>query len=174
MARPGITYEVAGISQMIKSLNQAPNHIRKKTLGIAFGRAGKVFKDAAKRRAARRSGLMAKSIGAIRTKTKDKTVVRWKVHPKKGFRRVLKTKRDGTQSVFGKKASEKRIAAGGVKIVNPQRYAHLVELGTEHAKEHPFMKPAFDARERVALQKIKQSLKVGIEKWAESIATGSR
>lgn len=165
--------ELRGQKELIKKLATLPVTAQRKTLVIALRSAGKTFADAAKRRAARRTGLMAKSLETIKTKTRVKGGIRYKVHPKKGFRRVLKQKRDGTQGLFGKKKSGEIIEAKTpkAKIVNPQRYAHLVELGTKHARERPFMKPAFDARQRVVIKKINGIVGKGIEREARKGAT---
>ena len=163
-----VEIELFGVQKLVKKLERLPTGLQRKTLHIAFRSGGKIFAEAAKRRAARRTGLLAKSLGNIKTKTKQKGVVRYKVHPKKGFRRVLKQKRDGSIGVFGKKKKSAELSESkGSRIANPQAYAHLVELGTKHARAHPFMKPAFDARQRIALRKIKGLIGIGLEKAAK-------
>jgi HK97 gp10 family phage protein len=89
----------------------------------------------AKANVVQETGLLRQSIG-VKIKT-YKSVVFGVVGPQTGF----------TQTVDRTAPSGWR---GPVKS-NPTNYAHLVEFGTAHSPAHPFMRPAFDNIDLVAV-----------------------
>jgi hypothetical protein len=42
-------------------------------------------------------------------------------------------------------------------MVNPAKYAHLVELGTSHSRAFPFMLPAVEAQREAYLQRCREA-----------------
>ncbi len=55
------------------------------------------------------------------------------------------------------------------QFVNPNRYAHLVEFGSENMAAEPFMRPALDNKGREAIAKIMEALAKGVEREARKM-----
>lgn len=58
--------------------------------------------------------------------------------------------------------------AKGLEMIQPARYAGLVEFGTKHAKAHPFMRPARDYAKAEAMNRIENRIIVEMEKLVRS------
>jgi len=56
----------------------------------------------------------------------------------------------------------------GLELIQPARYAGLVEFGTKHAKAHPFMRPARDYAKAEAMNRIEKRIIVEMEQLARS------
>ena len=120
---------------------------RNKMMRPAVRAAMSAVSKAAKANVIQESGLLKQSIG-VKIKT-YKAVVFGVAGPRTGF----------TEHVI-------RVAPSGEKVgvkANPVNYAHLVEFGTAHSPAHPFMRPAFDNTDLVAVsaRKLTQVLDKG-------------
>ncbi len=76
-------------------------------------------------------------------------------------------------SIAARKPSGKG-RSSGIVLVGPTwpqgAHGHLVEFGTEHMRAQPWLRPAWDAKKDVALDKIGVSLGRAVERAAVKIA----
>lgn len=57
-------------------------------------------------------------------------------------------------------------------VPNPRRYWHLVEWGTRRSRAKPFIRPALDANERLALESVRDGLRQRIDRVKKRRAKG--
>jgi hypothetical protein len=107
-------------------------------LAHAFAYAGKPIVSAAKGYAARFSdtGLLAKSIGCF-VKINKKTKQPYALITASGRYRQRVVRKSGKE-----------------EVANPQKYLHLVELGTRHSPAQPMLEPAIIARGQEASDRV--------------------
>jgi len=58
-------------------------------------------------------------------------------------------------------------ARAGKKQKNDAWYAHLIEFGTKYQPARPFLRPAFDKKEKEIVKKIGEKLNEGIHREAK-------
>ncbi len=121
--------QIKGAEALQRKLQELPRRVRSRVTRKAVMTGSTIVLQAARRSVARRSGLLAKSLGRKGKTTKQGFYV------KIGSRRGFQVDRNG-------------------KVYNPTRIAHLVEKGTQPhqivsrrhpgARRQPFLNPALD------------------------------
>jgi HK97 gp10 family phage protein len=163
----GISVQVTGARQAVQSLQAVDRKFRRRILIVALNKAGGIAKKAAARSAPTDTGLLRRSMKVKRVRYRDRFTFGVRTGPGKGFRRVIETTKSGKRRIASAKRSAALIATRKVKkqIRNPQRYAHLVELGTARGvKETRFMTKAFESKRRTMLVAFTEKVREGIEK----------
>lgn len=133
MASYSTNYKVEGLDDLLKTLSGMSSQLQGNAMSKALRAGSKPVLAAARRTVPQRTGALKKSLG-VKVSRKGYAVI----GPRKGFK---------------SKALDKIRAQHGENI-EPANYAHLVELGTETAPPHPFLRPAFDATKEEAVQEI--------------------
>jgi len=144
-----MTDDFAEVKGVLKKL---PAILQQKVVTSASRAAAKVIADDAKQRVARRTGLLASSIGVAKAKKRDTPhgVVRFYVIPKT---KVVISKR---VVVDGKK--------GRLRAKTRGYHGHFVEFGTKKMKAQPFLLPAAKANESKVVKVFKEKVFTGVDK----------
>lgn len=160
-----IKTRIVGLEDVIRNLNTLEKRIRKKLLRAGTTAMGRIVAKQAKAnlKGVRRTGQLKKSIGS-KVKTYSNGAVVAIVGPRRGFKTkhtvkpgddVFYTAKDGTLRKFA--------AVHPQEIpVDPVHYAHLIELGTEHSKAMPFLRPALDQTRAQCIEKFRQVVADGL------------
>lgn len=149
----GISVEINGVDAVVRALRGIPRKISKRILKPAMRKASAPIGKAARRRVAKDSGLLGKSLG---TKIKDYASgnVISVTGPRTGFKQAVTRK-----TPWGTKK----------ELANPSNYGHLVEEGT---RAHAIGKGAKRARvgpgaARAALRRAHR-----VSRWRQEIRKG--
>lgn len=145
--------KIEGLEQLVKNLRQLPKELQGKPLQQAVGRASRVVRDEAKKRApqgsyANRSenapepGRLHENIVSAKRKSQGGADMEYLV--------MVRTR--------GKKDSRKNAW-----------YWHFLEFGTSKQPAQPFLRPAFEAKKSEALQEMVKYLRKGIERAAKKL-----
>ena len=135
MAFFGVTGEVRGAREIIAKLKQLPVHMRRRTLIRALSAGAGIIKGALTSTVAVDTGLLRSSLGVkLRRYRRRRDTIGITIKPRAGFRRVVNPLRRGKNKFETRKKSGELIATfskaeARKRIRNPQRYAHLLELG---------------------------------------------
>lgn len=139
----GVRVKIDGLEQLFARLAGIKKSLRTRILRKAVDKASKPILARAKALVPRDTGLLRKSLGR-RVKTYGKTGVAVAViGPRVGFRKQ--------RAEQGKKKLVKA-GSGAGRVMNPVKYAHLVEKGTAHSAARPFLRPALVALKDQARQ----------------------
>jgi hypothetical protein len=137
---------VTGDKKLRKVFKQLPQAAQRRVLAKVVTRGAKPLVVAARRKARRMTGALAKSIKVRRPRPKYKTTRLAVVGPaygKKAYRQQWnKRKKSVTLRAVGKKRESEY---EGLMYRNPGKYGHLVEGGhggPHPAPAYPFMEPA--------------------------------
>lgn len=166
-----ITSELKGLQEAVgRFKNIAKQSQKVVTKAVRAGSA--VLLGAVKQEAFReRTGILKKSMGIISVKPNPKGITVGKVGPRQGFRVTLAglvTNKGGKVNLAAVNAKGKTLKLKSGKkasgVINPQKYAHLVELG--HAKgggkgaarPFPFMIPARKKADSAITQAVRNEL----------------
>ena len=122
------TVTLTGDKEIRKALKELPDRSRVRVLVKANGVIMRKALRIAKRLVPVDQGLLKKSLGVKTYKDGKKGAVSTTVGARKGFREVVE--------VDGKR-----------RVRDPQKYAHLVEFGTQRTAARPFLRPALQAIE---------------------------
>lgn len=128
-----INLDFSGLLDIGKELEALSRAENRKVIRDATRAGATVFKDEAVKRAPKRSGKLARNIIVITQRDRDGNIVSG-VH-------VRGTSPTGN-STNSMKATNR----------NNAFYWRFIELGTSKMQSHPFIRPAFDARERAAAE----------------------
>ena len=142
--------KLTGDKALIKALDAIGGRVNAKVIKPAASAAMVPVNKAAKRtlRANKRTGQLWRSIGK-KTVQYKRTGVTWVgVGPRTGF--------DIDTEEFGR--------------VDPVKYGHLVEFGTEHSAAQPYLRPALDSNRGRIEAILSRKLWAGIRREAERLA----
>lgn len=129
---------LSGMRPLLDRLAAFGEKVRKKVTRAMVAAGGRAVAKQAKRRAAKETGLLRRSIGS-KVKTYGSGVVVAVVGPRLGFRKQVTRPRNRPHA--------------GAQIADPVKYAHLVELGTSKTVAKPFLAPALaDGSVRAAME----------------------
>lgn len=145
-----IDVQILGEEALIAAINQlAKDSTRRKIMRPAIREAASKISKAAKSKVPVETGLLKKSIG-VKVVTYKSGTIYAAIGPRSGFKRKVQR----TMPSTGKKREV---------LSNPTKYAHLVEFGTSRFAKKPFMRPAMDSvnsmaiiRRRAAKELIRQ------------------
>lgn len=149
--------EIKGLRELSRALRELPARVARNDLQAATAAGARVIRDEAKMRAPIYTGSVSDG------------------HPKPGTLRksiILKAIRELSNNVrrvvFVTVRHGKKFQSVGKKNANMDAfYWRFVEFGTKKMRAQPFMRPAFEARKRDAVEAIK-------DKLAERIAEHKR
>lgn len=108
--------------------------------------------SAARSRVTRRYGVLAKSLGIKTKRYRRSGTVVVVMGPRPGFRVPVVDRKTGK-----------------TRIVDPQRYSHLVERGTETTRKQPFMRPAWDGGKAEAMKTYAKAIIDGFDREAKKL-----
>jgi HK97 gp10 family phage protein len=142
---------VKGIKELRRSIGRLPEDFIKGAERAVLRAGGAPIVKAAKARAPIGSGphpgLLKKSIGM--NVRKVGSIISARIGPRTGFRVQVGTKKL-RKNLMAKRRDGSRIlaASAGTEVPvfkDPNKYSHLVELGTSKSPAKPFIRPAIDA-----------------------------
>lgn len=136
--------KVEGIKDLVKKLESMKKSKASKILRKACTKGAQPVAKSAKAQAPVETGLLKKSIGH-KVKSYPSGVVVGIVGPRVGH---------GTEVVVN----------GKPEYRDPVYYSHLVELGSEQAPPHPFLRPAWDQNRGNVENIMRTQIGEGIEK----------
>lgn len=136
MSQPPI--RIVGIPQIGLGISRLPVHLQRAAESAVLRAGAKPLVKAARARAPIATGLLKKSIG-FRVK-KVRGIISARVGPRTGYaKEVTRMGRDGRpRQVFS----------------DPNKYSHLVELGTSRTAAKPFIRPAMESVQTEVLQEM--------------------
>ena len=150
-----MTVTTSGFRALDQALAELPKATARNVLHRTLRKAGQPIADEASRLAPVDSGKLAQTI-AVSTRLKNK-VGNAEYHAAMrdglGKAAAVSAMRDARRSAKGSFAEMFVGPAKGVL-----RYAHLVEFGTVKMSPQPFMRPAWDAKQREAFDIIRREL----------------
>lgn len=117
--------------QVARLLRQIPPKLQKFAMHKAISAGAGVVKRRAIADAPAQSGLLRKSLGVRRVRTRDRWTVSYRVQPRKGFKRPVMRGPGGARKIVGQKRGAKLVARNpaSVEYRYPAMYAHFTELG---------------------------------------------
>lgn len=148
MAGFTIKGKIEGLKDVTDALKAVDKKLRKKLIRKAVGEGGKLILKRAKQLVPKDTGLLKKSLGR-KVKVYKNGVAVAVVGPRQGFRKSV-TRSKGRRAAV-------------TLIANPVKYAHLVELGTQNAPAHPFLKPALDGQQAAIRDAMAGVIRAGLE-----------
>lgn len=146
--------EIRGTEQISASLARLERRTRTKYLRKAVRRGATLIRDEARLRVRKRSGALASRIVASSDRSRDRSIIKAKVHVRGGKAAVKYHKRLGQTNEQGEIS----------KRIYPRRYAHLIEFGSKHAPAFPFMRPAVDSKKDEVPKEIAATLRRELRK----------
>jgi HK97 gp10 family phage protein len=153
----GVNVHVIGTRKAIRKLRKLPGRVQKKALHRAVSAGAGQIKKAAKPAAPRETGMLQRSFIVKRLKTDAWGDVNYRVQPSSKSKKAIRRTAKGKLVAMGAKKIQAAIASGQkMKYRNPQKYAHLVELGTRRGvSPRHFLKSAYKRSKTAALKAIK-------------------
>lgn len=137
---------VEGIKQTIRRLGKLPGRLDRKVMRQATGAGGREVVKEARKRVRRRFGQLRRALGQRVKRLPDGTFIAV-VGVRKGFVIMVDGKR-----------------------INPEKYIHLVELGTTHSAAQPFLRTSLPAAQAAAVRKFAEKAGAGIEREVARLA----
>ena len=150
-----LEFEVTGLKELEQNLKRLPLRLQEKALVSAVRSSAGVIRDEARRMCPKKTGALAKSIVAKRKRTAGGTVV-YQVGPRKFYGHMVE---------FGTGPHEIKMQKLG-KVLKLGRWRNVYALEVKHpgASAKPFLRPAFDAKYKEAIEKMRQALARSIER----------
>lgn len=131
------TIKIKGMRDISRALDRLPKELIRSSENAVLRAGAKPIEKAAKSRVVEDTGLLKKSIG-IRVK-KVAGINSARIGPRTGFKKSLGTR-------IARKTKGKRIKGQPYEASqDPNKYSHLVELGSSRVAPRPFIRPAIDA-----------------------------
>ncbi len=149
------------MGDLLKKLELLPEKIQKRVLNGAVRASAKPIIQDAKARVHNVSGVLAKSIGVNKRRSKNKNVVIYTISPR--VKRYTKNKPTGL-----KRGSEEYKKTYGAYYGMWVELGHVIrnkkgkEIG--HVPPHPFLRPAFEAKGKESIKAFKEYLAKRLEK----------
>lgn len=136
MSQPPI--RITGIPQIGLGISRLPVHLQRAAESAVLRAGAKPLVKAARSKAPIATGLLKKSIG-FRVK-KVKGIISARVGPRTGYaKEVTRMGRDGRpRQVYS----------------DPNKYSHLVEIGSSRTAAKPFIRPAMESAKTEVLQEM--------------------
>lgn len=168
---------LVGDKELLRLFNTLPDKLQNRVMrGAVTKVARRMVKDmkaAVDTVGAVDTGALKKSIG-FRVKT-TRTGVIAVIGPRAAYRQAVTADKKGKlKAATKKRAATARQAGAKVTYRQPSRYAHLVELGTDHTRPKPFMRVGFRAGQDIGRATLRHDILAGIQREAAKLATGGR
>lgn len=148
-----IKLDQASVRRVQANLDALPKSMARRQFLIALNAAGAPAKATASSRAARQTGLLAKS---MIVKIINNKQARFPVGVMIGPSRKVKKPFLGRKTLGVKKAAKLTAAGANVRMRRPSRYAHLAE------KKSPAINAATRTLETAGVQRLHQKLEQGL------------
>jgi HK97 gp10 family phage protein len=148
--------KVEGLAELTRRLRALPPEIAGKNGGPlrkAIGRAAVIIRDEAKRRAPVDLGVLRDNIVAARNRRSTQGTEGYYVEVRRKSRRFGNTKRNRQKGRVGQSYTYDGQAY----------YGMMVELGTQHMRAQPFLRPAFEAKKEEAATVFRTELSKAID-----------
>jgi hypothetical protein len=124
------SFSLTGEKEIQEALRALPEKMQLYAIEPGVRKASQVIAKAMQAGAPWRTGLLKKSIGAIRPKIYyARHTVYCAVGPRRGFGRILVRGPSGVKAVTEKKAAKYAASGNWRARINPARYAHIIEAG---------------------------------------------
>lgn len=160
---------IFGDVQMIGVLGRMSNKIQRKVVRVAIRDGLVPIVDEAKKRVPVDKGHLQRAI-----KSKVTRMVSGKVYVDPRYLAVRKSGEKGYYQIkmVGKnqdklpttyKKIREAALSRGLEMIQPARYAGLVEFGTKDTEAHPFMRPARDYAKAEAMNRIEKRILIEME-----------
>lgn len=186
--------DLIGDKALMRALTDLGPRIERKVVNKAVTAGAKILIPVAKANAIRGGGMPSKQLGNLRRSIGMRRARKRRpgsyliVVGPRSQRRVarqissVKTRRTRMKVASARESKAIIAAMGksktpGIKIVNPGKYAHLVEdghAGKHPAPAHPFMRPAFESQKYRILSTIQAKLWSGVREEARKLAARSK
>lgn len=163
---------IFGDVQLIGSLGRMRTQLQRKVVREAIKDGLVPIVDEAKKRVPVDHGHLRRAIKSKVTKMVsgkvyvDPKYVAVRRARKEGFYQVKLVGRNSDKLPTTYKKLREAALAKGFEMIQPARYAGLVEFGTKHAKAHPFMRPARDYAKAEAMNRIETRIILEISEMA--------
>jgi HK97 gp10 family phage protein len=161
------TYKVEGFADLERALLDLPRATAKNAVKRGLIKAAEPIAEAARAGASVRRGVLRKSIivGTRLKNTAGNAEYRAAMQAGLGSGAATAALRDARREAKGAgSAVEVHVGPG------PLPYAHLVEFGSINNRPHPYLRPAWDAHWRGAMESLKDFIWAEIRKAAERAA----
>ena len=149
-----ITMEIEGLKELDALLRKLPERVAGNALAAAVASGARVIRDDAIARAPVDTGAMQAQIYTKRVRASNAFERTSIVGVRGGKAKYANNKRNRQQGRAGKE-----YANGGKTY-----YWRFVEFGTSKMAAHPFLRPAFDAKQNEAVKAITERLDERIQK----------
>lgn len=148
-------FEVTGLKELEQNLKRLPLRLQEKALVSAVRSSAGVIRDEARRLCPKGTGRLAKSIVVKRVR-KAGTSVNYQIGSKL-FTGLFVEFGTAPHVIKGKKLG---------KVLRLGRWRNVYALEVKHpgASAKPFLRPAFDTKNKEAIEKTRQSLARSIER----------
>jgi HK97 gp10 family phage protein len=130
-----VTLKIEGLDKLNAALKEFPENIARNVLRGGVSSAAAVIRNEARRLAPKESGEMAKDIMLKRERSSTNYVANY--------------------SVFVRSGKKSRLSGKRRDVDKDSYYWRFVEFGTCKMAAKPFMRPAFDAMAREAVETLK-------------------
>lgn len=143
-----VTAVVSGIEPLIRNLGKFKETTERSIVRRSMQFASTPVNKSAKRNVSVDTGALKRSIGK-----------KVKTYRQSGTTAVIIGPRTGFNTEEGR---------------NPTKYAHLVELGTDHSAAKPFLRPALHENGGVVVSRFRQRTWEGIRREAAKLAASQK
>ena len=144
-------------AKLLEALKQFPQNIQKNILVGAVRAGTKPLVDAARANVPVDEGILKKSIGTVKQKTKDKSMVHFSVAPLTKKIHLLQDRRNEKHYNYGNIVEVGREGNNWAKK----------EFGTSTSAAQPLMRPAFESQDRQSIEAVKEYMAERIDKEIE-------
>jgi HK97 gp10 family phage protein len=146
--------EVQGLRELEAQLRALPEKVAGQALAASVSAGARVIRDEAIQRAPVRTGAMKAQIFTKRVRTDSK------------FEKLSIVGVRGGKAKYANNKANRRSGRAGKEYENAGEtfYWRFVELGTRKMAAHPFLRPAFDAKQQEAVAAITERLDQRIQK----------
>jgi HK97 gp10 family phage protein len=148
--------EIKGLAELSRRLKALPPEIAGKNGGPlrkAIGRAAVVIQNEAKKRVPVDTGVLKDNIVAARNRKSAQGTEGYYVEVRRKSRRFGNTRRNRQKGRVGQSYTYDGQAY----------YGMMVELGTQHMRAQPFLRPAFEAKKEEAATVFRMELSKAID-----------
>jgi HK97 gp10 family phage protein len=175
-----VRIQITGVEKAINAFNQLPIRMQFKHMRIALNAAAGVIRDRAAAIAPRDTNILSRSLGVkVKIPNASFNPKHWGkpeyavIGAKRRFAKYAGTTASGTAiSLSARGAAGRMLKGQRVVLKKPSRYLHLVEKGTPHSMEQPFLDTAVRTEGDVAASKAIKKLEQGLQQEAAALSAG--
>ena len=147
---------VTGLDEVLRKLRKIPERIQKNVVVGAVRAGTKPIVKEAKALVPTNTGILKKSIGVAKRKSKDKNIIHFSVAPRsKAVHKALLKNKQGKWLIS---------KVTGRRYLNVENYGGHVEFGRNGGAAHPFMRPAFEKKGEESIDFVREYMKKRVDK----------